>query len=206
MKLFVMVGHLGKDSGAAIAPGEEPYNGDNVCYPHQDEVWANLQQAYGFMLGSVLDPADNLKVVFVSPNGVCEKLIFPVLDYEGNFSLQARADLANHHDAYVVEIHNNANTNPSISGAEMYCHAGTEAGAWASHILAELQKSGIKTRSIMGGDKLYMVRNCKRACLITEAGYVSHRESARKLDVDMDGYNEQVGAVMWKGFKRAWLA
>jgi len=206
--LLIIPGHLGKDTGAVVE-----LDGKTI-----EERWVNLQQCIGFCIAHESSIYKNLvDVKLVVPNGEVKGGLIDVLNVnKGYFNLIDRANLANEMDADVIEIHNNF-ASFRAKGAEVLCYSLTDKdgkysdGALiAEKILTELQKLGIKYRGVKPiydrekkeyvGRQLYLLRKTKNMALITEAGFMSNPEEIKLLDIDLDAWNEQIGALIWSGY------
>lgn len=222
-RLLVIPGHLGKDPGAPI--------NTHISDTHlalQEERFANLQQAAGFVLGYVAhrdanpDDVKDLSIDLCLPEGLeFYDTVLPVVRGPEYFSINSRIDIVNSLGADVIEVHNNA-VPFEARGAEALCFSKISRSGdvtWgyllAEAMLSELTKvSGFRNRGVkpiydrsLGrfiGRKLPILYKTRGAAIITESGFLSNVQEAAKLDVDLDYFNEQVGYLLWRGFYKAW--
>lgn len=222
--LLVIPGHLGKDVGAT-ATLESDGDGSFSFYTlkMQEERWINLQQAIGFCLGYALSDLQKiLQVRLVLPKnsdlGFYDNGLINIYDFQKSvFSLEDRVKLANELDADVIEIHNNS-AEFQASGFETLCFSKedkngkiTESYGICEEIMNSIKNNmKIKIRNINPiydykqqkyiGRQIYLLKNVKNNCIITEGGFISNKKELRLLDVDLDSYNEQMGACIWIGY------
>lgn len=220
--LLVFPGHLGKDSGA-VTHSQDMFGKET----EQEERYINLQQAISFVLASRLAPSLNypkiVKLVvpqYVRRTMLCGGLI-DVYDYQKDtLTLEDRVVLANSLDADVIEIHNNS-APFEASGFESLCFCKEDGSGKVSEsfiisskiqeTVASLLKCKIrgtkpiydyKTKAYIDRE-LYILKAVKNNAVITESGFMSNKKDIGNIDVDLDGYNEQMGVAMWLGYKEA---
>lgn len=223
--LLIIPGHLGKDTGAT-ATLESDGNGSLSTFvaQMQEERWINLQQAISFCVAhATSDLKNTLEVRLVIPSnkllGIFESGLIKVHDFgKEYFGIEDRVKLANDLNADVIEFHNNA-APFAASGFESLCFTKEDKNGIIAEgylLCQEITNSmknnmKIKTRDIKPifdskmnkyiDREIYIIKNVKNMCIITEAGFMSDKKEMSNLDVDLDGYNEQVGASIWMGYR-----
>lgn len=225
--LLVIPGHLGKDVGATATLKSDGDGSPSFLGKLQEERWINLQQAIGFCLAHSLSPLRiELDVRLVIPNNkdqqFFDKGLIKVYDVcKSVFGLTDRVELANRLNADVIEIHNNA-APFAASGFETMCFAKedatgkiTESYQIADAIMKSAQKNMSAkvrgTKPIYDHKKkqyiereIYILKSTLNNCVITEAGFLSNTGDLNNIDVDLDGYNEMIGASIWLGYQEAY--
>ena len=219
--LLVIPGHLGKDSGATAS-----YDGGGTVSISVEERYVNLQQAIGLCLAHSVSPLKaSKKVVLALPrqqgiefykNGLINVYVH---DRE-YFGLTDRVALANDIDADVIELHSNS-AEFSASGFEVLCYSENSNGVESkSYILSRNVMRSVKDNlnfkirriatsvdkdgNLVGRD-LYILKNTRNSAIITESAFMSDPNEIKLLDVDLDGFNEQMGAAIWLGYQRTVL-
>lgn len=227
--LLVIPGHLGKDLGATATLDSDGV-GSQLFFNElgmQQERWINLQQSIGFCLAWSLSPLrDKADVRLVVPDNSELKIytggMIKILDAKREvFTLKDRVDLANSMDADVIEIHNNS-APFKASGFETLCFSRENRFGETTEsyqICQDIHESvvsnmrvkdrGIKPIYDYRSSKyiereIYLLKNTKGNAIITEAGFMSSKDDLSLIDVDLDGYNEQIGACIWLGYQK-WL-
>lgn len=224
--LLVVPGHLGKDVGATATLPSDTSPGGPLVDSMQQERWINLQQAVSACVAAAVAPATGVRARLVVPLGVDvhEGGMVDVLRYpRAFFGLEDRVRLANELEADVVEVHNNA-APFAASGFETLCFSRTDAAGAVSesYRLADaiMQQATDRLRVKARGVKpiydrvqgryvereIYILKAVKHTCVITEAGFLTDRGDLSRVDADLDGYNEQVGAAIWLGCLAAYNA
>ena len=214
-KFLITAGHLGnvrkgQDDVGAVGKAGDAYGGQLTP---QQERWVNLQQLCGMAAAAVAD--GELDIMFAVPDdhfdplGLDDRLIVPDVP----FTLIARANLANKLGRCLVELHNNAATVEQARGAEAICWGsknkdGTESEGHkiASAIMGQLSGAGLRNRGVKTcaslGRRLTILQKTKHPAVITEVGFLSNISEAKRLDVDLDGFNERAGALIYRGLKQ----
>lgn len=106
-------------------------------------------------------------------------------------SLQARVNMANEWPAdYFISIHCNSNSNPAISGSEMYVYRSYTQSYWlAQHILnAVVARVGTRDNGVRLNPSLYVLRKTTMPAVLVELAYLSNTEDAEKLRNDQSGF------------------
>ena len=192
-QLLVIPGHLGKDSGAIAPCGEQ-------------ERWINLQQAISFCVAAEAAQTEK-NVVLVVPNGEVIPYNIRVLNMKDRyFGLYDRINLANGLNADVLELHNNSSDDITAHGAEVLCWSDSpdsDGFVLGSEILKELKRLRLKIRGVKVRKDLLLIKKTRNTSVIVETGFLSNPEDFKKIDVDIDGFNEQVGLALWKGYINA---
>lgn len=201
--LLIIPGHIGKDSGAVIENEQEQY--------------INLQQAISTCCATKLFDKYN-DISLVVPKDIGHWKLINVIEVDLPFTINKRISLANSMNANVIEIHNNASNNQQACGSEVLCFSQyNESGTLnigyltGQNILKHLEKLGLKNRGVKPiydrfkniyiGRKLPMLINTRQTSIIVETGFMSNKNELSKLDVDLDGFNEQVGLAIALGIK-----
>ena len=106
-------------------------------------------------------------------------------------SLKQRADIANNYDADIfVSIHNNASTDPTVSGTmTFYSGPKDEAGIGkynsqelADYIQTELVQSlGTRDLNVREGHEYYVINKTDMTAVLVEVSFVSNEEECTKL-------------------------
>ena len=201
MKFLFSVGHLGKDTGAQTADVGDVYGGGLAV---NQERYINLQQFNGIAAAYLSNPV--LDCFFVvagdgySALGLRDRLIIEPVP----FGLTERATLANDLGASLVEIHNNAAADNRARGAEVIAWSEKSAGyAMGGAIMKRLESVGIKNRGVKTcaelGRNLTILQKTAKPSIITEIGFISNPSEINDLDVDLDGFNERAGALIYRG-------
>jgi N-acetylmuramoyl-L-alanine amidase len=222
--LLVIPGHLGKDVGATATLKSDGDGSPSFTSVLQEERWINLQQAISFCIAHKMSSLKTeLKVMLVVPNNqklkIFDKGMIDVYDFKKDyFGLEDRVKLANDLNADVIEFHNNS-APFAADGFETLCFAKTDPSGSLSEgfRIAEsiLNQAGAlvgcKKRSVKPiyshelkkfiDREIYIIKNVKNNCVITEAGFMSSNKDLTNIDVDLDGYNEQIGAAIWSGYE-----
>ena len=131
--------------------------------------------------------------------------------------------VANDMDADLIEVHNNA-APFRAHGSEVLIYSDTNEHGRESlshqlggNILSSIGQSiGFMVRGIVSsydrqektwtGRKLPILYRTKNTAIITEAGFLTNESDLDKIDVDLDGMNEQIGAAMYLGFIKTFLS
>lgn len=229
--LLVIPGHLGKDVGATAALKSDGIGSHlfSNTLGMQEERWINLQQAIGFCLAHALsDIKNDLKVLLVIPNNndgfFYDKGLIKVHNFNKDvFTLKDRVDLANSMDADVIEFHNNS-APFTASGFETLCFSKeddmgnlSESFMACEYINNSVQKNmntkirgtkpiydNIKKEYI--DREIFLLKSVKNISIITESGFMSSKTDLSNIDVDLDSYNEQMGASIWLGYRDFYLS
>ncbi len=214
-KFLITAGHLGnvrkgKDDVGAVGEPGDAFGGE---LSPQQERWINLQQLCGMAAAAVAD--GELDIMFAVPDdhfdplGLDDRLIVPDVP----FTLTGRAELANRLDRCLIELHNNAAAVSQARGAECIVWSGrnrdgsrSEAHKIASSIMGELDGAGLRNRGVKTcadlGRTLTILKKTRHPAVITEVGFLSNIQEATRLDVDLDGFNERAGALIYRGLKQ----
>lgn len=222
--LLIIPGHLGKDTGATATLASDGVGSlSSFVVQMQEERWINLQQAISFCIAhATSDLKNEVEVRLVVPSnaqlGIYGGLIKIHDMNKEYFGLEDRVKLANDLDADVIEFHNNA-APFAASGFESLCFTKENSkgiiseGYLLCQEITNSMKNNMKMKvrdikPIFDSQKnsyidreIYIIKNCKNMCIITESGFMTDKKELSLLDVDLDGYNEQIGASIWLGYK-----
>lgn len=136
--------------------------------------------------------------------------------------LRSRTDIANSLDSRLISVHCNAASNEGASGTEVWCFSDlapvydaetapseSEGHKMAAAIAENVSQLGIVNRGakqIYDRDKreyvyrkLHILVGSKHPAVLVECGFLSNTGDASKLDIDADGFNEQVAVALFKG-------
>jgi N-acetylmuramoyl-L-alanine amidase len=219
--LLVIPGHLGKDVGATATLDSDGDGTPSFLGKLQEERWINLQQAIGFCVAhssSVIRDLLDVRLVLPKSVGFFKGGPVGVLEHRGEtLTLQDRVDLINGMDADAIEIHNNA-APFSASGFESLCFCRenkigslSESYQIASVINNSVMRGmgakirGVKpifdhSRNVYVDREIFILKSVKNNCVITEGGFLSSPSDLANIDVDLDGYNEMMGASIFMGY------
>ena len=53
--------------------------------------------------------------------------------------------------------------------------------------------------------EIFLLKSTKNNCVLTESGFMSNEKDLANIDVDLDSYNEQMGASIWLGYRNFYL-
>lgn len=214
MDFLITIGHLGKDVGAV-----SPYDSDESLLPQQ-ERYINKQQVIGCLIAYLADESKKPNIKFAIPKtNDKNELIYLAEDLNGNdsciievdgkFNLEDRYNLANNLDRWLIEFHNNA-TRSQASGAEIICYNKRSKGYdLGCYVLQSITKSGfirnrgVKTQKDINRN-LAILTNTVNPAIILEGGFLTNRNEILNLDVDLDGFNDQYGLLVYRGIKKYW--
>lgn len=226
--LLVIPGHLGKDVGASATLESDGGGSPSFLGILQEERWINLQQAIGFCIAHASSSLNSLLDVRLvlprnSPLGFYKTGLINVLEFKNEvFTLQDRVNLINSMDADAIEIHNNA-APFSANGFESLCFCKenkngviSESYRSAEFINNSVKKNmnakirGVKPIFNFSQNKyidreIFILKSTNNNCIITEGGFLSDKNDLSNIDVDLDGYNEMMGASIFLGYKEAFL-
>lgn len=198
--ILIVPGHLGKDSGAISG--------------NQEERYINLQQSISVCIAAKAAGYNNIKLVV--PNGEVSGYLIDVVNVkDDNFSIADRIKLANDMNAVMIEIHNNS-ASFAASGSEILCFSKydknenlTQGYELGQNILENFKKMGFRNRGVKPifdrkinsfiGRKLPILMKIRKTSIIVEGGFMSNKEDLDKIDVDIDGINEQIGLAIFLG-------
>lgn len=107
-----------------------------------------------------------------------------ILGTSNSSSLAERVKMANNWPAdYFLSIHANANTNPDISGTEMYVYKeNSQSYFLAEHILENIvnilktKDNGVRVRP-----SLYVLKNTNMPAVLIELAYITNQKDSEKL-------------------------
>lgn len=217
--LLAIPGHLGKDVGATATLDSDGNGSPSFVTKMQEERWINLQQAIGFCLAwGLSDLSSELEVRLVVPKNIGFKMfgdgIIKIHEVDTEvFTLQQRVDLVNSLDADVIEFHNNAA--PFVaSGFEALVYSRYAESFLIAKQITESVATRLKakTRSIttiydedlnkFTGRKIFLLEKTKNNAIITEGGFMTNKGDLENIDLDLDGFNEQLGASIWLGYQK----
>lgn len=223
--LLVIPGHLGKDVGATATLSSDGVGSlSSFVATMQEERWINLQQAISFCVAhATSDLKTELDVRLVVPSnkdlGIYGGGLIRLHDMNKEyFGLEDRVKLANDLDADVIEFHNNSapfaasgfeslcftkeNSKGIISEGYLLCQEITESMKNNMKIkVREIKPIFDSKKNVYVDREIFIIKNVKNMCIITEAGFMSDKNELNKIDVDLDGYNEMIGASIWMGYR-----
>lgn len=226
--LLVIPGHLGKDVGATATLESDGDGSPSFLARLQEERWMNLQQCIGFCLAHALsDIKNDLEVRLVIPKNIgfemYDKGMIKIHKVETEiFSLQQRVNLVNNLNADVIEFHNNA-APFKASGMETLCFSKKDSKGSTSesfliseNILSSVVKNmnwknrGVKPIFDRDQNKyiereIFLLKSTNNNAIITEVGFLSDKKDLENIDVDLDSFNEQIGAAIWLGYRESFL-
>jgi len=166
-KFYISQGHGGSDGGAS---------GNGLTEK-------NITLDLGFKVGALLQQKG--ATVMLSRSG----------DYYK--SLNSRTSEANSWGAdYFVSIHENAFSDTSVNGTEIWYYAGSTVGAkMASSVCNSLVSTlGSKSRGIKTGD-LWEINQTNMPAILCEGLFITNPIDAGKMDSDADLYKQAVAIV-----------
>lgn len=144
-------------------------------------IEAEVTYQVGVDLKQLLDTSSNFEVR-LSRNSSDE-----VLGHDTRSSLQERVRMANEWPAdYFISIHANSNTDPSISGSEVYVYSQeSPADALAFDVLnALVEVAKTRDNGVYVNPFLYVLRNTTMPAILVELAYLSNVDDAQLLKED----------------------
>lgn len=145
-------------------------------------VESSINYQVGVYLKELLDTNSNFEV------RLSRKSPTEVLGTSTRESLQERVRLANEWPAdYFISIHTNSNSNPAISGTEVYIYAqNTPAQRLAQDVLGGIVEV-VKTKDngVYVNPLFYVLRNTTMPAILVELAYLSNLEDANLLKNDL---------------------
>jgi hypothetical protein len=222
-RLILSVGHLGSGPGVVSSLHDEKEDNPTIANP--EERWSNLQQTLGFLTAfwtqKQLNPMQYQDVILLLPENVYPEMSkeFNIHRHKEDISLEEKVEIINELDGLCIEFHNNA-ASEKAKGFEILCFSRHDRNGKPSisfqmakymcqNFMNDFSKD-FRNREVKAiyeretkkyiGRKLYLLRKTKNPTIIIESGFMTNQEDFKKIDVDLDGWNNLIGANLFVGY------